>query len=158
MGRNPALRLLSSSHLSTEAKRCAPQEHQKYNKGNYSGVSVLLITRQLTLNKEMGWIGKKVRLPCQALWNLFCNKLPTNWRLDLVSFIVWACVLFNSSHYQFYKLWIYLCSCYKRQLLETTASGFACRAWCLLKIRACFQLSRWHPPRVLMIPGPGVDQ
>lgn len=40
--------------------------------------------------------------------------------------------------------------------LETTAAGSACRAWCLLKIQACFQLSRRHPPRVLRTPGPGV--
>lgn len=136
--------LLSSSHLSTEDKRYAPQEHARFCKrNNFSDGVLLVITSQLSLKKEMGHIGTKPSLSCQALWNLFCNKPSTNWRLDLVRFIVWACVVFNSSHCQakLCKRWIYLCASLKRQLSETTASVFACRTWCLLKTWACFQLS-----------------
>lgn len=51
---------------------------------------------------------------CQALRNLFCNELSTNW-LDSVGFIDGACEILNNRHChtKFYKLWIYFCSCYK---------------------------------------------
>lgn len=62
--------LLRSSHLSTEDKRCAPQEHQKYCKGNYFRDRVLLVTSHLTLNKEIGCIGTKLNLICHALYKL----------------------------------------------------------------------------------------
>lgn len=69
---------------------------------------------------------------------------------ELVRFLPIGIVTPNFINYGF--VW----AAVTRQLSETPASGFACRAWCLPKIQACFQLSRWHPPRVLMTPSPGV--
>lgn len=70
--------------------------------------------------------------------------------MELVRFLTIGIVTLNFINYGF------ISAAVTRQLLETTASGFACRAWCLLKIQACFHLSRRHPPSVLMTPGPGV--
>lgn len=99
----------------------------------------------------MGHIGTKPRLSCQALRNLFCNKPSTNWRLDLVRFIVWACVVFNSSHCQaeLCKQWIYLCASYKRQL-KLLHLFLLVEPNVYWKPEPASSLAQQHPSRVLM--------
>lgn len=129
---------------------------KNYCKGKDFGNKLLLITSYLTLDKEMGHSGTKPRLPCQVAWNLFCNKLSTNRRLDWVRFIAWACALFSSSHYraELHKQGIYPCSSCRRQLGEAPTSACACRA-CCLRAGATSQLST---PCALVTLGPAAER
>lgn len=68
MGRNPALKGYCAAPTFLGTIRGVHLESIKNTvKEIILVIRVLLITSQLTLNKEMGHTGTKLRLPCQAL-------------------------------------------------------------------------------------------